>query len=93
MLRQWLFGKKIRLWLGAALLSGVCAASLVYYLLTSFPTNWSNNPYLLGDKSITARIGPYAPYAFMDKAGTVDGYVTDMANAISRMMSVRIQLV
>ncbi|MDD2967615.1 MAG: transporter substrate-binding domain-containing protein [Desulfovibrionaceae bacterium] len=52
----------------------------------------SKNPYVFYNKNLTARIGAYAPYAFMDKGGTLDGYVMDLTYAISRVMGVRIVL-
>lgn len=52
----------------------------------------SRNPYVFYEQNLTARIGAYAPYAFMDKGGTLDGYVMDLTYAISRVMGVRVTL-
>lgn len=68
------------------------AAVLAWHLYDKAAPDWSRNPYVFYDKNLTARIGPYAPYAFMDKGGTLDGYVMDLTYAVSRVMSVRVVL-
>lgn len=70
---------------------GLAAGMLAYYEMRA-PSDLSENPYSYYDKTITARIGAYAPYAFLDKGGLLEGYVIDLTHAISRVMSARIVL-
>ncbi len=92
MSRSWLgrvWEKNALIFLVVPVSCGLVAALLAYSQLWS-SLDWSANPYVHYDKSITARIGAYAPYAMIDKSGTLDGFVIDLTHAISRVMSVRI---
>lgn len=75
-----------------------CLIAFIAFLLLMGIKFWhdnpaSTNPYIFYERNIKARIGAYAPYAFMDKGGTLDGYVMDLTYAISRVMGSRIILV
>lgn len=89
--QQSLCSKKIFFFLIIPILSGIVTAVLIYVHFNS-PNDLSENPYSYYDKTITARIGAYAPYAYLDKGGFLDGYVIDLTHAISRVMSARIVL-
>src|SRR5574344_1467753 len=69
-------------WLAAMLGLAVLLAAAGYKWREQ--PDFSSNPYVFYERGITARIGAYAPYAFMDKGGTLDGYVMDLTYAISR---------
>lgn len=83
--------RSILFFLVIPLVCGLAAGLLAYYHIQS-PPDLSENPYTYYDKTITARIGAYAPYAFLDKGGLLEGYVIDLTHAISRVMSARIVL-
>jgi polar amino acid transport system substrate-binding protein len=83
--------KSILFFLVIPLVCGLAAGLLAYFQMRS-PSDLSKNPYSYYDKTITARIGAYAPYAFLDKGGLLEGYVIDLTHAISRVMSARIVL-
>ena len=83
--------KSILFFLIIPFICGSTAGLLAYYKMRS-PPDLSENPYSYYDKTITARIGAYAPYAFLDKGGLLEGYVIDLTHAISRVMSARIVL-
>ena len=83
--------RQILFFLVIPLFSGVVTSLLIYDHIHS-PNDLSENPYSYYDKTITARIGAYAPYAFLDKGGFLEGYVIDLTHAISRVMSARIVL-
>ena len=87
-LRDILFTRKILFLVLLCIIACIFFAIYKYYEGTDF----SKNPYIFYERSITARIGAYAPYAFMDKGGTLDGYVMDLTYAISRVMGVRVVL-
>ncbi len=75
-----------------------CLIAFIAFLLLMALKFWHDhptdtNPYIFYERNIKARIGAYAPYAFMDKGGTLDGYVMDLTYAISRVMGSRIILV
>lgn len=77
------------LWCLLVLVGSIMLVALKFW----FDNPVSNNPYIFYERNIKARIGAYAPYAFMDKGGTLDGYVMDLTYAISRVMGSRIILV
>ncbi len=77
-------------WLAAMLGLAVLLAAAGYKWREQ--PDFSSNPYVFYERGITARIGAYAPYAFMDKGGTLDGYVMDLTYAISRVMGARVVL-
>ncbi len=83
--------KQILFFIVIPLCSGF-VTTLLIYLHSHSPNDLSENPYSYYDKTITARIGAYAPYAFLDKGGILEGYVIDLTHAISRVMSARIVL-
>ena len=68
-LRDVLFTRKILFLVLLCIIACIFFAIYKYYEGTDF----SKNPYIFYERSITARIGAYAPYAFMDKGGTLDG--------------------
>lgn len=82
--------QRLFLFLAISTLCGLAAASLAYY--QSRPAANFSPAERLYDRDIRARIGPYAPYAFTNKAGAVGGYVMDLTFAVSRAMGVRIAL-
>lgn len=53
----------------------------------------SLNSYYGYKQSITASLGAYAPYAFMEKGGMLDGYIIQLTRSIGREMRVRIDIV
>lgn len=77
------------IWCLLVLVGSIILVALKFW----FDNPVSNNPYIFYERNIKARIGAYAPYAFMDKGGTLDGYVMDLTYAISRVMGSRIILV
>ncbi len=83
--------RRLLFFLVVPLTCGLAAGLLAYYKMRT-PPDLSENPYTYYDKTITARIGSYAPYAFLDKGGLLEGYVIDLTQAISRVMSARIVL-
>jgi Sugar phosphate permease len=72
-------------WLVLAVPITLVLAGLGYFYANS-SSDLSKNKYVFYDKALTAYIGAYAPYAFMDKGGTLDGYVMDLTYAVSRVM-------
>jgi hypothetical protein len=89
-MRLGLYTKRLYLWL--VLVLGILALLFFAGYTWREQRDFSSNPYVFYEHSITARIGAYAPYAFMDKGGTLDGYVMDLTYAISRVMGARVVL-
>lgn len=90
---QWakkLWQKKLVLFFAIPLFCGLIAAGLSYYEIRS--SSGYESSERLYDRDIRARIGPYAPYAYLNKGGAVGGYVMDLTFAICRDMGVRVAL-
>lgn len=73
------------------LLSGVGAALIAQHELESYDN--SLNAYYGYKQSIPASLGAYAPYAFMEKGGILDGYIIQLTRSIGREMRARIDIV
>lgn len=84
-------GGRLPFWLWLLLPCAALLAAAAAWFWRDQP-DLARNPYVFYERNITARIGAYAPYAFMDKGGTLDGYVMDLTYAISRVMGARVVL-
>ena len=73
------------------LMSGVGAALIAQHELESYDN--SLNAYYGYKQSIPASLGAYAPYAFMEKGGILDGYIIQLTRSIGREMRARIDIV
>lgn len=83
--------KNALLFLLVPLTCGLGATLIAYYQFIS--SDKTLNSYYGYKQSITASLGAYAPYAFMEKGGMLDGYIIQLTRAIGREMRVRIDVV
>lgn len=83
--------KNALLFLLVPLTCGLGATLIAYYQFVS--SDKTLNSYYGYKQSITASLGAYAPYAFMEKGGMLDGYIIQLTRAIGREMRVRIDVV
>ncbi len=70
---------------------GIGAMLIAYDQLIS--SDKSHNSYYGYKQSILASLGAYAPYAFMEKGGMLDGFIIQLTHAIGREMRVRVDVV
>lgn len=70
---------------------GLGATMVAYYQFVTWDK--SLNAYYGYKQSIPASLGAYAPYAFMEKGGMLDGYIIQLTRAIGREMRARIDVV
>ena len=73
------------------LICGIGAALIAQHELESYDN--SLNAYYGYKQSIPASLGAYAPYAFMEKGGVLDGYIIQLTRSIGREMRARIDIV
>ncbi|NLH80531.1 MAG: transporter substrate-binding domain-containing protein [Phyllobacteriaceae bacterium] len=83
--------KNALLFLLVPLTCGLGATLIAYYQFIS--SDKTLNSYYGYKQSITASLGAYAPYAFMEKGGMLDGYIIQLTRAIGRETRVRIDVV
>lgn len=74
-----------------SLICGLGATLMAYYEFVS--SDKTLNSYYGYKQSIPASLGAYAPYAFMEKGGMLDGYIIQLTRAIGREMRVRVDIV
>lgn len=73
------------------LICGLGATLIAHHQFVS--SDKSLNSYYGFKQSIPASLGAYAPYAFMEKGGMLDGYIIQLTRAIGREMRVRVDIV
>lgn len=73
------------------LICGLGATLMAYNEFVS--SDKTLNSYYGYKQSISASLGAYAPYAFMEKGGMLDGYTIQLTRAIGREMRVRVDIV
>ncbi|WP_316862198.1 ATP-binding protein [uncultured Cohaesibacter sp.] len=83
--------KHAMLFLLIPLICGFGATLIARHEFTS--SDPSQNSYYGYKQSILASLGAYAPYAFMEKGGMLDGYIIQLTRAIGREMRARIDIV
>lgn len=83
--------KNALIFLLAPLICGLGATLMAYHEFVS--SDKTLNAYYGYKQSIPASLGAYAPYAFMEKGGMLDGYTIQLTRAIGREMRVRVDIV